>query len=448
MRALASAFLILSTVVWPQLAAGQPSTSSWTLTTLKAQMVPAIWVLDGNEYVRESPPQGENFLEIQGRLTVPPGALLDPMALSEIRVRNTRSAAIAKPQSPFVVGLSILTCRYFPPETRAHDLSRRIVGHDGSLGLSRDSANAPLTLAIEGSHVDLCMAFAGSGRMGSSVSLEFAGHSFTIPLTPMERPRQAAKATADPPTRPYWDGLLSSRATLIAGLCLLILGLGTLAIWRWRTHRAFLPARHAKSPDDPDVATAEGDASRSPGYELVEPERVSSEHCRTSFVRVGTSAGPGKADFEAALRALQGERFSDADTLLEQAITKGLMATFECGAWSMRGQAAAAIGEIPRAISYFLKALGGPEVTAQAALPAAMHLAVIYRELGLRADAVKMEAVATTLKSVNITLDPEVNRRIKQSTQAYRRALRATHPTGLKALATRLLHRPRSTSAT
>ena len=102
---MASALLVLSTAVWPQLAAGQPSTKSWTLSTLKAQMVPAIWVLDGNEYVRESPPSGENFLEIQGRLTVPPGALLDPVALPEIRVRTTRSAAIAKPQSAFVVGL-------------------------------------------------------------------------------------------------------------------------------------------------------------------------------------------------------------------------------------------------------------------------------------------------------------------------------------------------------
>jgi len=448
MRFMASALLVLLTAVWSQLAAGQSSTDSWTLTALKAQMVPAIWVLDGKEYVRQPPPAGENFLEIQGRLTVPPGALLDPVALPEIRVRSTRSAAGAKPQSAFVVGLSILMCHYLPPETRAHDLSRRAVGHDGSLGLSRDGAGAPLKLAIEGSHVDLCIAFAGTGRTGGSVLLEFAGRSFTVPLTPTERPRQAVNAAADPPTKSYWDGLLSSRAALIAGLGLLMLGLGTLAIWWWRTHRASLPATPAKSPDEPDVATDDGAASRTPEYELVEPERVSSEHCRTSFVRVGASAGPGKTDFEAALRALQGERFADADSLLEQAIGKGLLATFECGAWSMRGQAAAAIGEIPRAIAYFLKALGGPEVTAQAALPAAMHLAVIYRELGLRADAEKMEAVATTLKSVNITLDPEVTRRLKQSTQAYRRALRATRPTGLKALAERLLHRSRSTSAT
>lgn len=86
-------------------------------------------------------------------------------------------------------------------------------------------------------------------------------------------------------------------------------------------------------------------------------------------------------------------------------------------------------------------------MTSHATLPAAMHLAVIYDVLGLRADAQRMETVAKAVNGAGITLDPEAIKRMQRHTQAYRKALRAARPTGLKALLGRIFHRPRATSA-
>ena len=447
MGATALALFGLVVAILPPPAAAQSSPESWSLKGLTAQSVPAIWMRDDTDFVRRSPPDGEGFLEIQGRLSVQPGARLDPVALPEIRARISGSTPGAKPKSAVAVGVSIAMCRYLSPETRVREVSRMAVGKDGGLGVSRDSASAPLKLTLEGPTVDLCIAFAGPARAGDSVSLEFGGRAFTVSLP--EPPKPVVSVAKTDAEKGLGFGLLSVRTASLAGLSLLVLGAGAFAFWRWRG--ASVPAKPAESSGEPerepDPAAEHAAAPEGPGAELLEPGRVRPEHCRTSFARVGANVGAGKTDFEAALRVLQAEQFAEADALLDEAITKGLPASFECGAWSLRGQAAVARGQIPLAITYFLKALGGPEVTSQAALPAAMHLAVIYDVLGLRADAQRMETVAKAVNGSGITLDPEAIKRMQRHTQAYRKALRAARPTGLRALLGRIFHRPRATSA-
>jgi len=449
MATTALALVGLVVAILTPLAAAQSSPETWSLTGLTAQSVPAIWMRDDNDFVRRTPPDGEGFLEIQGRLSVQPGGRLDPVALPEIRARISGSTPGAKPQSAVAVGVSIAMCRYLSPETRVREVSRMAVGKDGGLGVSRDSASAPLKLTLEGPTVDLCIAFAGPARAGDIVSLEFGGRAFTVSLP--EPPKPVVSFAKTDAEKGLDFGLPSARTAALVGLSLLVLGVGAFAFWRWRARRASVPAKPAESSGEPeresDAAAEHAAAPEGSGAELAEPGRVCPEHCRTSFVRVGTNVGAGKTDFEAALRVLQAEQFAEADALLDAAITKGLPATFECGAWSLRGQAAVSRGEIPLAITYFLKALAGPEVTSQAALPAAMHLAVIYDGLGLRADAQRMEAVAKTVNSAGITLDPEAIKRMQRHTQAYRKALRAARPTGLNALLGRVFHRPRATSA-
>lgn len=447
MSATALAVIGLVIALLPSFAVAQSLPDSWSLTGLTAQSVPAIWMRDETDFVRRTPPDGEGFLEIQGRLSVQPGARLDPVALPDIRVRISGSAAGAKPRSAVAVGASIAMCRYLSSETRVREVSRMAVGKDGGLGVSRDSASAPLKLALEGPHVDLCLAFAGPAKAGDSVSLEFGGRAFTVSLP--EPPKPVVSVAKTDPEKGLGFGLLSVRTAALAGISLLVLGVGAFAFWRWRARRAPVAAKPGASLPEPQADAGAKRAAAPEGVrgELAEPGRVGPEHCRTSFARVGTNVGAGKTEFEAALRVLQAEQFEEADALLDEAITKGLPATFECGAWSLRGQAAVSRGQIPLAITYFLKALGGPEVTSQAALPAAMHLAVIYDGLGLRADAQRMEAVAKAVNSAGITLDPEAIKRMQRHTQAYRKALRAARPTGLKALLGRLFHRPQATSA-
>lgn len=415
----------LAITVWSHSAIGESAIDAWSLTGLKFQSVPSIWILDGTELDRVSPREGEGFLEIQGRLTVRPGARLDPFALPEIRLRTAGSAANVRPQSAFAVGSSIALCRYLPPEPRMLEVSKMTVGQDGSLAVSRESPSAPLKLTVVASSVDLCIAFSRPATVGESLLLELGGQSFTVPLA--GKPKQTTDPAKSLPPTSAGTSPISWSTLLIAAICLLVVGLGARALWRRRARP--LPVVLAKD--------SEGESANA----LSGPRRVSEEHCQTRFTRVGANVGPGKADFEAALREIQAERFSETDVLLAQAITKGLPVTYECGAWAMRGQAAVGLGNIELAIDYFLNALGGRELTTQAALPAALHLAVIYRALGLRADAEKMDAVARAAYGKAIVPQPEAIKRIQKHTHAYRRRLRAARPSGLRGLVTRWFKR-------
>ena len=124
MGATALALVGLVVAILPPPVAAQSSPESWSLTGLTAQSVPAIWMRDGTDFVRHAPPDGEGFLEIQGRLSVQPGARLDPVALPEIRARISGSTPGAKPKSAVAVGVSIAMCRYLSPETRVREIGR------------------------------------------------------------------------------------------------------------------------------------------------------------------------------------------------------------------------------------------------------------------------------------------------------------------------------------
>ncbi len=415
---MASSALILagfSIAVWSQLAASQTAVDAWTLERLQVQSVPAIWIDDGSDFVRESPSSGDGFLQVQGRLQVREGARLDPILLAEIRLRTADSAVKARVESAFAVGASIVMCRYLPRDPQGWGGARMAVSGERSIALSRASAAAPLKLSIEAASVDLCIAFARSAKVGEVLLLEFGGRSFTVQLADKPTTPVTAEGHIAASFLPLAWPIPSRRTVWIAAAGLLALGLGLFASWRWRVRRQRLAAI------DPRFL---------PGNGASGPRRVSAEHCRTNFVPVGVNAGPGKADFAAALREIQGERFREADALLAQAISKGLPATFECGAWSLRGQAAIALGNIDAAIDCFLKTLEGPAVTTQAALPAVLHLAVIYRELGMRSDAKRMEAVAKRLAEavkgfdLELALAPEMVKRIRNDARAYRQTLR------------------------
>jgi hypothetical protein len=415
MASRASVLAGFTIALWAQLSAGQTTVDPWSLEGLQVQSVPAIWIDNGSEFVRESSSASDGYLQLRGRLQVRAGALLDPIAIAEIRLRTADSAAKAKVLSAFAVGASIVMCRYLPRDPQGWGGARMVVGGERSIALSRASVAAPLKLSVEGASVNLCIAFARSAKVGEVLLLEFGGRSFTVQLTDTPNTPVTAEGNIATPSAPFTWPIPSRRTVWIAAASLLALGLGVFASWRWRVRRQRLAAI------DPRFLPRNGVSG---------PRRVSAEHCRTSFVPVGANTGPGKADFAAALREIQGERFSEADALLAQAISKGLPATFECGAWSLRGQAAIALGDIDAAIDCFLKTLEGPAVTTQAALPAVMHLAVIYRALGMRSDAKRMEALAKTLAEalkgldLELVLAPEMVKRIRNDARAYRQTLR------------------------
>lgn len=462
----------------------QSASEPWSLTALKAQTVPALWMLDGSDFVRYKPTEGEGFLEIQGRLSIAPGTRFDPVPLAEIRVRSAMASAAERPRSAFAVGSSIAMCRYLSPELRGREVAKMAVGDERHVTISRASPTAPLKFAAEGVNIDLCIAVPASGRVGDSLVLEFAGQAYPVALIDKAQTASSGKpvvgdAATTTATFP-WRYVAIGVASLIL---LAVIGSG---VWWWRRRRvapaavlpttvdypagvasppsvvaspgvapaAVEPATWAAATPTPVVAaplpkvstTTNVDERPSPvaadvadSPRALPPRRVAREHCRTTFSRVGSNAGPGKADFEAGLRLLQGERFAEAEARLGEAIGKGLPPTFECGAWSLRGQAAVNQGRIPQAIDYFLNALGGQEVTSQAALPAGTYLEVIYRTLGLRADADQMRTLVKAINGFDIALDPAAGKRLQEATRAYGKSLRATHAS----LLTRLLQRVR-----
>lgn len=405
--------------VWSPLVLAQSAGDSWSLTGLTLRSVPVIWMRDGGDFVREIARDGKGFLELQGRLQMPAGARLDPIALAEIRLRPADSTQGASAQSAFAVGASIVMCRYLSREPLPRVPSIMIVGQAGGVAVARDAPGAPLKLIVEGGGANLCIAFAPAAKVSEKMLLEFAGRSFPVSLTASAKPLAEAKGNQG------WElpgaSLISRRALLIAtALALLIVVLAAAAIiWRRRTR---------------PMSLANTASAVVPAVDGAGPRRVSAVHCRTSFAPFGANVGPGKADFAAALRAFQGEQFSAADALLAQAIGKGLPATYECGAWSLRGQAALGLGQIELAIDSFLKAIEGPEVTVQAAMPAAAHLAVIYRALGFNADAKRMEVVTKAIIGLDCEIAPEMVKRIGELAREYRLALRAARPSALRRL--------------
>lgn len=451
--------LLLSLAAVASDAADKTDGGSWSLTELKAQLVPAIWIIDGSEFVRYVPPVGGAFLEIRGRLRVPPGAHLAPVVVGEIRVRR---AARDRPQELVTFGASIAMCRYVAREVSRQDVSAMTVVDGGRLAASRDRPDAPLKLRWEGSDLDLCLAFPAVGTVGDEVVLEFAGGSFGVPV--VDRASDFGDAREPARSRPR-EWLLSDHHLLfpgVAGLLFLLVGAGALAFWHWRKVRACAAVppsdsfavvassaaieTSAKSTGAGWSGTGNAAGAGSGQHGPAEPRRVGTAHCRTTFAPMAARIGPGKDDFNAALRALLGERFEEAEVLLAAAIAKGLTPAYDCGAWALRGQAAVARGQIPLAIDHFLNALGATEVTSQAALLSAMHLAVIYRTLRLRADADQMEALARAINGSGVTLDPAAVRHIERHAQAYRNALQALRPSWRKRLL-RLLSRRSSSPA-
>ena len=85
--------------VWSPFVSAQSAGDSWSLTELTLRSVPVIWMRDGGDFVREIAPDGKSFIELQGRLQMPAGARLDPIALAEIRLRPADSTQGASAQS-------------------------------------------------------------------------------------------------------------------------------------------------------------------------------------------------------------------------------------------------------------------------------------------------------------------------------------------------------------
>jgi len=428
MRRMALLVTGISVSVWASFAVGEPSAESWSLTELTIQSVPAIWVSDGTHFFRQTPAQGEGFVEVQGRLRMSAGEQFEPVALAEIRLRATDAAG--RPQSPLAIGSRIAMCRYLPNEPPGRD-ALTIRAGESRIAVSRDAPGAPVKLRTEGVSVDLCIAFATPSGLAQSASLEFAGRSFTVPVVVAAKP---VVEKAKPPAQVAEKRRISWGTVFLAALGLLVVAFGAFAVWRWRKRSLFAPASDIAPP-----------AAGEPPVGL---RGVSAVHCRTTFAPVGKNDGPGRTDFEGALREIQSERFQQAELLLALAIEKGLPPTFECGAWLLRGQAAIGLGQIGQATDYFLRAMEGGQVTAQAALPAAMYLATIYRALGWHADARQMEALTVAARSVDLVLAPEIVQRIQEQARAYRQALRASRPSRFGALMARVFKRAPSTSAT
>jgi hypothetical protein len=395
----------LAAGAWWLAAVAQTPDEAWSLSGFRAETVPAIWAYDGGRFERRAPRESDAFIEVRARLTVRSGVPLDPILLADIRIRPASGGAL---QSAHAVGASIAMCRYLPPEPSPGAGDKMALVPAGHIAVFRESVSAPVQLKFEASAADLCLAFPRIGDTAQGLTMEFAGRTFAVSVAqaPIPGARAPDAATVSRPAS------IDSRTLLIAagsaGL-LALLALAGFAFWRWRRRAAPIAA---EAPVPPGEGAPEG------------PPRVSEVHCRTAFRVVEKDAGPGKAKLDEALLMLQDERSAQADAAVAEAMRIGLSPTHQCGAWSLRGQITVELGDLGRAIDFFLKALAAAELTAEGAFPAASYLAVIYRALGLRADAKSMERVAVAANTQRVDLHPARIKRIRKLARAYRKAFR------------------------
>ncbi|MQM30577.1 MAG: hypothetical protein CRU78_08590 [Candidatus Accumulibacter phosphatis] len=390
-------------------AAEEAAENDWQIDNATLTVVPSFQQLADGAWRERRSRSGNTFLEVRGTLKVAGDGSFGPHRLATARLL-AGAGEVPIAAELLAVGTNTGICRYLRAPIGAGNETTAKLRNDREITILRENSdNGPLLLRMHAHSVELCMVFElpeapppslrwsfAHRTMPLSVSAATSSNAATQTTTAasnsgLEASSAAAAASFSVP--PTWRRAISSpllwSALALAALALL----GSVALQRWwRRRRLAIAARrdyHSESSSALDIP------------------RVSAAHQPKNFASVEPEGGAGQLQFLGAMAALRLGDWEQANALFGEAIAVGLTPTFEAGAWSLRGETMLNDHDLVGATNCYLRALSCPGVTAEAALPAASQLAAIYRQLRLRRDAQKMEALRALINPFADDLGPQ-----------------------------------------
>jgi len=382
--------------------AQETAEQDWQIENATLSVVSSFQQLVDGGWLERTPRKGNALLEVRGTVKVAGDGSFGPHPLATAGLlAGTGDVPIAA--ELLAVGAHIGTCRYLRAPIGAGNETKAKLDDEREIAILRtDSYSGPLSLRMQGRSVELCMVFEVPEPPPQSLRWSFAERTVALAVTAAATPAAAdnsgapaSAATAAPSffVPPAWRRAISS-PVLWAALPLAALALlgGVVLQRRWHRQRQ---KKGARSNGHPDTSSA------------LDIPRVSAAHQPRNFASVEPEAGAGQQQFHSALAALKLGDWGRAHALFGEAIALGLTPTFEAGAWSLRGEAMLNDQDLVGATNCYLRALSCPGVTAEAALPAASQLAAIYRQLRLRRDAQKMEALRALINPFADDVGPQ-----------------------------------------
>jgi len=390
-------------------AAEEAAKNDWQIDNATLAVVPSFQQLADGHWRERTPRNGHTFLEVRGTLNVAGDGSFGPHRLATAGLLAGAGAAPIAAKL-LAVGANSGICRYLRAPIGAGNETTAKLGDDREMAILRENSDdGPLLLRMHARSVELCMVFElpeapppslrwsfAQRTMPLSVSAAATSNAATQTTTAASNSglvASAAAAAASFSVPPPWPRAISAPLlwSALALAALALLG-GITLQRRWRRRRLAIAARsdgHSESSSALDIP------------------RVSAKHQPKHFASVEPEGGAGQLQFHSAMAALRLGDWEQANALFGEAIAAGLTPTFEAGAWSLRGETMLNDHDLVGATNCYLRALSCPGVTAEAALPAASQLAAIYRQLRLRRDAQKMEALRALINPFADDIGPQ-----------------------------------------
>ena len=406
-HALSTLLLVLSCA---ELRAAQEAAGNdWQIDNATLTVVPSFQQLADGRWRERTPRNGNTFLEVRGTLKVAGDGSFGPHRLATAGLlADAGEVPIAA--KLLAVGANTGTCRYLRAPIGAGNETIAKLDDDREIAILRENSDsAPLLLRMRARSVELCMVFELPDAPPPSLRWSFAQRTMPLAVGAAATSKAGTEAT----TAASNKGLVAPAAAAAASLSVppaWRLGIASPLLWsalalaaltlvggvawqrRWRRRR---------------LAIAAGSDCHSASSSALDIPRVTAAQQPKSFASVEAEGGAGQLQFHSAMAALRLGDWEQANALFGEAIAVGLTPTFEAGAWSLRGETMLNDHDLVGATNCYLRALSCPGVTAEAALPAASQLAAIYRQLGLRRDAQKMEALRALINPFADELGPQ-----------------------------------------
>ncbi|WP_313954122.1 hypothetical protein [Accumulibacter sp.] len=389
-------------------AAQETPANVWHVENATISTAPSISEFVGGEWVPRMPAKNGTLFEVQGTLKVEGDGSFGPLSLADIRLLSGTSGVPAAAEL-VAVGVRSANCKYFSAQSPVGDKVNKVtikLNAGGEFALTREVDNGPLLLKTSAPSLDLCMAFELSGTPPAAMVWRMAGQSIPLAVRSLA-PTFPAGRPASWFSPQNWRHAISSPLLWGAAALMLLALVGAIALHRARRQRA----RGDRPSSDPGSA--------------LDIQRVGSSHQPITLTPVGPEAGPGRQHFHAALAALRLGEWTQANELFSKAIEAGLTPTYEAGAWSLRGDAMLNCDDLLGAATCFLRSLSCSAVTTESVLLSAGHLAAIYRELGFRRDAGKMEKVKLLASPFGSDLGPQRHELIARLANKFKHKRRA-----------------------
>lgn len=393
--------LLLAFTVPSLSAAQEPAENDWHIENATVTVVPDFEQVVDGRLIQRRPTRNRTLLELRGTLRVAGDGSFGPSSLADFGLLSGASDVPIAAEL-VAVGAATPKCYYLRRPIGAGNATKAGLSTGDEIAIVRDAGGTgPLSLRIRASALGLCMLFEAANMPAQPLHWSFAKRAIPLTLRALATPAaptapsdSAAPAPAVSPAPSFamptsWRQAIAS-PLLWAALALIAVSLvSAVAVQRmWQRSRT-------------------GKGSPSDVRSALSIPRVDSSHQPTTFANVEREAGPGQAQFNSAVAALKLGDWGPANTLFDEAMTTGLTPTFEAGAWSLRGEAMLNNDDLVGAATSFLRSLSCPGVTIEAALPAASQLAAIYRELGLRRDALKMDKLKASINPFVDDLGPQ-----------------------------------------